>query len=472
MIYSAEVLEEALRRLPDNFVYCANRGRWISGEEFLTDVQVFRRTCQSLRKDLVLLMLENSYEFLVSYVSFLLEEFPILLSGKKTWDEVNPILSAYSPGYVLIKDGIDKAGSAYASMETPWEGVLLYNAKVPSQIDVAGGTSLLLGTSGSTGSPKFVRLSLHNIISNAQSIVQSLDIMPTDRAITCLPTSYSFGLSIINSYILAGGSLVLWDKGIMDPEFWTLMREQKVTSFSGVPYSYQMVRRLGFEKMELPDLRVLTQAGGKLTPPLVREFADISKNKNLKFYIMYGQTEASARMTYLPAEMLEQKIGSVGKAIPGGDLSVVDMDPETGHGEIMYSGPNVMLGYAEERSDLLKENEQKGVLRTGDLGYLDPDGYLFITGRKKRIAKVTGLRISLDEVESLVANLGAVAAVSSDEKIIIYHSSIDEKSISSQHDELVRMMKLHKSLVQFRFVTELPTSSNGKTDYQALMRLL
>lgn len=466
------LLEKSLLNIPDKFVFCSYRSRWIEKDEFLKDLEYFRSLCRPLPRDLVVLGIENTYEFLVTYLSFLLEDFCVLLSGRKSWNELENIISSYAPGYIVL-DSDNSPTSGYCLVKSSFERIrFLKNESFHPLKIVNTPTSLLLGTSGSTGSPKFVRLSLDNVLANAQSIAESLNIQPEHRAATCLPTSYSFGLSIVNSYIVSGAALVLWDRGILEQDFWSLMVEQKVTSFSGVPYSYQMLRRLGFAKMNLPNLKVMTQAGGKLGLPLVKEFAEVSAAKGIKFYIMYGQTEATARMTCLPAEKLLEKIGSAGKAIPRGALSVLDADPESGVGEIVYSGPNVMLGYATQREDLVRGDELQGMLPTGDIGYVDNEGFLFITGRKKRIAKITGLRVSLDEVESLVASLGSVAAVSQDERIVVYHSSEDQNTISAEHEELAKKMKLHKSLVQFRFLKELPTNSNGKIDYQTLMGLL
>ncbi|HEX5661854.1 MAG TPA: AMP-binding protein, partial [Polyangiales bacterium] len=298
---------------------------------------------------------------------------------------------SYRPGFIIEGDAISKRSQAHTLH--------------PS-------LQLLLSTSGTTGSPKLVRLSWANLQANARSIAQYLELDASERAITSLPFHYSYGLSVLNSHLAVGASLVVSDASVMRPELWSAIRTHEVTSFAGVPYAYQIMRRVGFDKMELPSLRTLTQAGGKLPTPLVAHYHTLMKARGGRFFAMYGQTEATARISYLPADRGD-KAGSIGIAIPDGTLALEDE-------ELVYRGPNVMLGYATSAEQLALGDTQQGVLRTGDLGTRDEEGFFYITGRLKRFAKVYGLRINLDELEAKVRVHGNAAVLSDDERLTIY----------------------------------------------------
>jgi long-chain acyl-CoA synthetase len=334
---------------------------------------------------------------------------------------------------------------------------------------------LLLSTSGTTGSPKLVRLSLDNLRANARSIAQYLELDARERAISSLPFHYSYGLSVLNSHLLVGASIVVSDASVMRPELWSAMREHGCTSFAGVPYAYQIMRRVGFEKQELPTLRTLTQAGGKLPTPVANHYRQLMEARGGRFFTMYGQTEATARMSYLPPARAAHKAGSIGIAIPGGTLSVVDL--ELGHelgagvtGQLVYRGPNVMLGYASSAAELALGDSQAGVLYTGDLGHCDEEGFFFITGRLKRFAKVYGLRINLDEVEGLVRQHGNAAVVSDDERLAVYCEFGDEAALAALRSELAGSLQLNVNTFRTERVEALPLLASGKVDYDALQR--
>lgn len=324
---------------------------------------------------------------------------------------------------------------------------------------------VLLPTSGSTGNPKFVRLSADNVVANARQIVEALRIERTDRALGHLPLFYSYGLSVLNSHLLAGASVVLTTDGGLRPEFWKTMRVYRVSSLAGVPYSYEIYRRAGLLDMDLPYLRRMTQAGGRLAPERVAEFHAALAARNVELWIMYGQTEAAARIAVLPPEELPDAMGSVGYAVPQGHLAIEGPDAR-GDGEVVYSGPNVMLGYASSRADLGGIDEMKGVLRTGDLGHIDGRGRLVITGRLKRVAKVFGARVSLDDVEAQLRSFGTVAAIDDGDRVAVFIES------GAPVDGLARRMERAlafppRSVVVYGVET-LPTTAAGKIDYQQL----
>ncbi|BEL10201.1 AMP-binding protein [Actinoplanes sichuanensis] len=320
--------------------------------------------------------------------------------------------------------------------------------------DVHPDLALLLTTSGSTGDPKLVRLSRAAVLANAGQVADSLGVTGEDVAITTLPLFYSYGLSVLHSHLLRGATVVLERTGIMQKDFWAAIDEHRVTSLAFVPSQYEMLRRLRFDPARYPSVRTLTQAGGRLRTDLVTDFAARMDAVGGRMFVMYGQTEAGPRMACLPPERLGDKLGSAGRAMPGGAFTIED-------DEVVYKGPNVMMGYAETAADLSRGDDLAGVLRTGDLGHLDEDGFLFITGRLKRMAKVFGVRINLDDVERHFP----VAAVAGDDKLHVFTLDGDVRALRSK---IAEWLGTHFTGVDVRTISSLPLLPNGKTDYRAL----
>ncbi|AVO28927.1 AMP-binding protein [Stenotrophomonas maltophilia] len=328
--------------------------------------------------------------------------------------------------------------------------------------------ALLLSTSGSTGSSKLVRLSFSGLDANASAIVDYLGLHADDRAITTLPLAYSFGMSILNSHLAVGGSVVLSEDSLMTREFWDSARRHRITSLSGVPATFEILRRMGLARLQLPSLRMLTQAGGRLRDELVAHFAESSQAHGLEFFVMYGQTEASPRISYVPAARIIEKVGSIGIPVPGGHMQV---DATTG--ELIYSGPNVMMGYATTRADLAKGDELQGVLRTGDLARVDEDGFHYITGRAKRFLKISGNRVNLDEVEAMLsAALSQQIVCSGDDDDLVAFSHGAQVAEQAQVRQLVQeRYKLFGGHVRTLHLDALPLMASGKVDYQSLRQM-
>ncbi len=334
--------------------------------------------------------------------------------------------------------------------------------------------ALLLTTSGSVGSPKLVRQTYENLDSNTAAIRTYLELTESERAITALPMNYTFGLSIINTHLAAGASLILTDASLMQREFWTLFSEFKATSLSGVPYTFEMLDRMRFPARSFPSLRTITQAGGKLSAELHRKFAEYAARTGMKFIVMYGQTEATARMSYLPADRSLDKIGSIGIAIPGGRFSLSDGDgseittPGT-VGELIYHGANVTPGYAESGVDLALGDSRNGILETGDMAFFDTDGFFTITGRKKRFLKIFGNRVSLDETESLLKSKFPgieVACAGTDDHMKIFLT--DSSVMENVRAFLSGTTRLNPSAFEVVLRTVLPRSNSGKIQYGKL----
>ena len=362
---------------------------------------------QANRRSLAFNLCANEKGSLLGYAAFIKGGIvPLMLDAALERGLLFALIEKYKPNYLWLPQRMAGEFSGYSEICSIWNYALLktpYDRIFPLYEELA----LLLTTSGSTGSSKLVRQSYANILANTESIVEYLQLDAKERPITTMPMSYTYGLSIINSHLRVGASIILTQKTLMQKEFWRQFRDYGATSFGGVPYIYEMLKKLRFFRMDLPALRTMTQAGGKLSPELHRKFAEHAAASGKSFIVMYGQTEATARMSWLPAEKSLEKCGSVGIAIPGGEFSLIDGN---GHeiaekevvGELVYKGANVTLGYAESGTDLTKGDENGGVLLTGDMAKRDADDFYYVVGRKKRFLKIFGNRVNLDETERLL----------------------------------------------------------------------
>lgn len=354
-------------------------------------------------RTLIFILSENKIGSLLGYTASLSNKVvPLILSASTEESLYAHLLEVYKPEYLWMPDHIAES-KGYESLFSAWDYSLVKTGypTVPMFEDL----SLLLPTSGSTGSPKLVRHSYRNIEANADNVRRLFELDGTEKAMAILPMHYTMGLSVIASHLIAGSTLLLSGRSLLDKGFWTVLKE--ATSFTGVPYSYEILTKMRFTRMDLPNLKVITQGGGKLTEEMFKMLAQYAHDKGKKFIATYGQSECTARMAYLPAELALEKTCSIGFAEPGGQLSIVDengnetFDGEA-EGEMVYRGENVTLGYANSQEDLLKGDENQGVMHTGDLARRDADGCYFIVGRLKRFLKIYGLRIGLDEVESMI----------------------------------------------------------------------
>jgi long-chain acyl-CoA synthetase len=456
----------------DRIALLTEQGEYLTYRQLHERVIAFANCLHSRR--LAFLVGQNDVPTIIAYLGFLeASTVPLLLNRDISKESLNRLLEIYKPTYIFLPK--DRPDSYFDCREVENFGCyrLLEDLKNrPSELHPE--LRLLLATSGSTGSPKLVRLSLRNISANAQSIAEYLGINEDERAITSLPFNYSYGLSVINSHLISGASLALTDRGFFDPLFWHQVKEQSVSSLAGVPYSYEILLKLKFDRMDLPKIRTLTQAGGRLDPAYVLKISEIALAKGMKFFVMYGQTEASPRIAYLSPEKITQKLGSIGCAIPGGILWIEDdkgnrIYTPNQTGELVYNGPNVSLGYAEKREDLLLGDMFKGVLHTGDIAWQDEDGYFFIEGRRHRFLKVFGLRIALDSVEAWLTRRGLVgAAYGQDDRLCV--SIEGETNMDPLKYALALSMdfQIHPSAIRVKIMHSIPRLSSGKVDYSCL----
>jgi long-chain acyl-CoA synthetase len=423
---------------------------------------------------LVFCLCENSIGSLCGYVSLLKNRIvPLLLDKNLNTELFTVLLEAYRPEYLWAPFYLNEStvAASFTPIFTEF-GYTLFKTNFNTGYPLFPNLALLLTTSGSTGSPKLVRQNYHNIDVSTTATVKYLSINQDERPITTMPMNCTYGLSIINSHLLQGATLLLTAKTLMAKGFWQLFREQAATSFGGVPYTYEMLKKLGFFQMNLPSLKTMTQAGGKLTVALSREFAEFAQNTGRRFIVMYGQTEATAGTTYLDPKYALSKCGSIGMVISGGELSLIDAagkpvnTPET-VGELVYKGPNVTLGYAESGSDLSKGDEWNGVLVTGDMGKYDPDGFFYITGRKKRFIKLYGNRISLDETERLVKTFVTdCACTGRDDQMTIYITELG-REVEVRYF-LAAKTGIDPIAFEVKYIAIIPKNEAGKTVYTTL----
>ncbi|MEQ9336892.1 MAG: AMP-binding protein [Miltoncostaeaceae bacterium] len=328
--------------------------------------------------------------------------------------------------------------------------------------------ALLMGTSGSTGAPRLVRLSHENLQSNAESIGAYLGLRPGERAITTLPMHYCYGLSVLHSHLAAGACVVLNGHSVVEPAFWELVRAHRVTGFAGVPHTFGLLERAGFADMHLPSLRYLTQAGGRMEPARVRRLAELGARRGWELVVMYGQTEATARMAYLPPSLASAHPDSIGVAIPGGELTLRQADdhPDPEVGELVYRGPNVMLGYAETAGDLAGGRTVRE-LATGDLARRTPEGLFVIAGRRSRFIKPFGLRVDLARVEAMLAAEGVEAVCAGDDTRLAV-AVTGGACPAATGMLLADRLGLPNRAIEVRHHESIPRLVNGKPDYRAV----
>ncbi|KAF0195904.1 MAG: o-succinylbenzoate--CoA ligase [Bacteroidetes bacterium] len=419
-------------------------------------------------RTLIFILSENCIGSLSGFVAALSGGIvPLLISSNTERGLLRRLIEIYKPSCLWIPDNMSDEFDYKPIYHN--SGYVLLNTGFP-QYPLYEQLSFLLPTSGSTGSPKLVRHSYNNIAASARNVASFFELKSEDRAIGMLPMHYTMGLSVITSHLYAGATVLLTKKSLTDKEFWEFVKVNRATSFTGVPYSYEVLYKLRFFRMDLPDLRLLTQGGGKLSDQLFREYAEYAEKTGRRFIATYGQTEGTARMAYLPADLATSKTGSIGKAIPGGSLSLCDdtgieINENEATGEMVYHGPNVTLGYATNPDDLLKGDENRGMLKTGDIARRDTDGCYFIVGRISRFLKLYGLRISLDEVEQMIKSGFNIDCICSgdDEMMKIYITEEDKKTVL--HEFIVEKTGLFHKAIEIIVLDELKRNEAGKTIY-------
>lgn len=490
-------LKESVNRFPD-------REAIVSGDTRISYQALWESICSVsgyLRKhgikpgERVAILLENSPEYIATYYAVLASGCVAvgLNTAVKTKDiqnwlghcdaswffantkhgEISDVLASSGTDLSIIGVGESSTQSGYTGF---WSEVMATEPAEPD-LSVLADTNqpaAIIYTSGTTGNPKGVTLSHHNLSCNIRSILDYLHISESDSILNILPFYYSYGNSVLHTHLAVGARLVLENSMLYPRKIVERMATEKVTGFSGVPSTFALLlSRTKLKEYDLSSLRYLTQAGGPMAPVSINRI--LAEIPHIDFIVMYGQTEASARLSYLPAEKLQEKMGSIGIAIPGVTLEIRNEEgkkvSEGVSGEIYATGENIMLGYWNA-PELTKGVVLNGWLKTGDLAHYDKDGYIYIDGRSSEMIKVGANRISPKEIEEVIVALDDVEEVAAigipDEilgqiiKVFIVPSPgshIEERTVLAYCKKNLATYKMPKHI---DFVTELPKTASGK----------
>ena len=424
--------------------------------------------------ELTMMLCENSIGALSGYAALLNGGTPMLMvSAASSEDTRRQIMNTYRPGLVFAPQSLRGDYSRMEEIRTI-DNYVLFRTSYSDPYPVNPALAQMLTTSGSTGSVKFVRQSWENIRVNARNLAHNLNMISSERTITALPMHYSYGLSVIAASLLTGATMIVTRQGIMDEEFWDLFENEHVTAFHGVSNTYDMLRQMEMFCEDFPDLRLMTQTGSRLAPELHRYFAQYASDYGKSFIVMYGQCEATGDISYLPAENSLGKPGSVGIVTPGGEIELLDAEGNAikgAHipGELVYRGENVALGYATCGEDLVRDDDWKGELHSGDIAERDEDGFLYIIGRLKRFIKMAGHRISLDEIDERIMNDIHVRSVSSgvDDHLVIF--VLRGEDGDAVRDYVTRRISVVRPAFKVVTIDSFPTNEAGKILYGVLL---
>lgn len=396
---------------------------------------------------------------------------PLILNAHLDEGLYESLYERYQPPFICVPEGMANRFE-YEAIITCYGYTLMRTGHEACPMNDE--LSHLLPTSGSTGSPKLVRHQYENIEAAALNISTFFKLTEKDRPLMVLPLYYTMGLSMVFSHFFVGATVLITNLSMTDRNFWRFIKDERATSFTGVPYSFEILNLMRFFRMDLPDLTLLTQGGGRMPKELNLKFAKFCRDNGKQWIATYGQSECTARMAWLPPKWAIEKVGSIGIAVPNAKLSLIDMDgnpittPNT-EGEMCYSGKNVTMGYARKREDLLLGDERHGFIRTGDLAYFDEDGCYYIVGRMGRFLKLFGMRVGLDECERIVKGKFPsleCACVGTDEKMFVYLTNENYKD--QVKEELVNRLKLVASSFEVRIIREIPKNEAGKILYVQL----
>ena len=388
------------------------------------------------KKSLILLICNNSVSSIYGYLSFLKNNHTTIIADDSfNINYLDNIIKIYRPKYIFSKKKFFFEKKSLKIIYNINDFSLFENSKFKKE-KINKKNYILLSTSGSTSNPKFVRISKQNLLDNTKKIINYLNISPNHTTITTMPMAYSYGLSIINTHLEKGAKIIINNHTIFDKIFWNKLKVHKVNSFGGVPQFYEYLEKIKFEKFKLNNLKYLTQAGGKLQNSQFVYMNKICKLKKIKFYTMYGQTEASPRMSYLSPKKIIIKKGSIGKPLKNTHFVLIDENKKRiskpfVNGELVFKGNNVSLGYANNIKDLKKGDENNKILYTGDIAYKDKDNYYYIVGRKNKFIKLYGIRFNLEDIEKVLANhkINAICISENDKLFIRLRNNFNEMKI-------------------------------------------
>lgn len=422
------------------------------------------------KRSIVLILCDYDIETVALYYSLINSHIvPMLVDKQLDKGLLQRLIMVYEPQYIWGKrDEGDSFMHILMQEEKVKETHILWRTKF-SRYAIHEELALLMTTSGSTGSSKLVRVSYTNLLCNMEAFIRKIGLQKEDKAITTMPMQYCYGLSILHMHWLIGASVYVTEYTMLDVKFWEFFEKSEITNFAGVSYIYEILFRIGFFDREYPSLRFLTQAGDKLAENRQIDIADRMAQKGKKFFTCYGQTEATTYISVLPGELLPEKAGSVGQPLDNIQISIGDVD-ENGIGELICRSKGISLGYALNKNELNQENSNEGFLKTGDCAYVDEDNNIFLKGRLKRVVKMLGARISLDEIEQVLKrcyNEAEFACVGKDNSITIFYVS---SKILEEELRLfcIKKFGLQRKMIYIKKVDCMPRNESGKVLYAQL----
>lgn len=460
------------KRAKDDLIAIDSSDSRLSCGELLAEKDKIEKLMAS--RSVVFALCNNTIGALAAYLNtVMLGSVPVMLSSKIDRELLESLYDVYRPAYVWLPE---KDEVPFEKVETVYEAFGYRLVKTGfEQYNIHEELQLLMTTSGSTGSPKLVRYKNGNLEANAKNVAKAFGWTAQERPLCDLAMNYTMGLNVVNTHIYAGATVYLTNENIMSAPYWDFIKKYQLTNLTGVPFGYELMLKLRFTRMDLPYLTTLSQGGGKLSDKTFRTLAEFAQQSGKRFIATFGTTETAARMTLLDPELALKKTGSIGKAIPEGKLMLIDDDGKEvteaeKEAELVYSGPNVTMGYAVCREDLAKGDEFCGTYHTGDIAKRDEDGCFYIVGRKSRFLKMLGYRVSLDQTERLVKdNFNIeVACTGNDDKLIVYITQQDKK------DEIISFISektgFYRSLFEVRVIDEIPKNETGKVMYKNLLK--
>lgn len=437
----------------------------------LSQIKIFKST----KKLIILILAENSLGCFASYFcSIQNDNTTILISSEITVKDLNNIKKKFNPDLIIVPSRFEKKflDNEFDKQRKIFDFIILKNKKV-IQKNIDNKIILLLSTSGTTGTYKWAKISKDNLISNISRISKKLNILSSDSTMTTLPFEYSYGLSVINSHIYSKARVVLTKKSIVEKSFWKILKKNKITNFNGVPFIYEILEKIHFRKIiKNSSLKFFTQAGGFLSPDLHKKIYSSLNSLNIKFFPMYGATEAGPRITICEDNGQRKNFNTIGKPLKDYKLIIMKNNkviekPKT-IGNIFLESNSVFGGYAENYRDL-SSFEKMSPFDLKDIGFFDNNKNFYISGRSGRLSKIKGVRINLDILEKKLEKINntKIAIISNDKKIFVF---FDKKILDNK--EIIKNIKIHNNDLVIKKISKIPYNKRGKKDYKKLIKYI
>lgn len=420
---------------------------------------------------LMLVLMDNELETIISIIASDLKKNALMsVNSQISQNALDELIDKYKPDFIFFNKN-KKFNFKNYNYKCDFKNYKLISNKKSYKKIINKELFMLISTSGSTGSKKQVMLTKKNLISNTKSIIKDLGITSKDTCVTTLPPGYVYGMSIINTHLISGAKILLNKSSVIERDFWNKIKKFNITTFGGVPYTYELIHKFFLKKENFKSIKYVTQAGGFLSNKIKLDIIKFFKKNNKKFFTMYGAAEGTARLSYLPWKFAEKKNGSIGIPISKGNLFILDKNKKEikkpyKSGELFYKGDNVFLGYSNSYKDLNNKRKNRNILNTGDAAYKDVDKFYYLQGKLTRFIKVFGNRISLDEIENIILKIGikVVCVQNKKDKIDIFAKGQIDKQYLLKYisDYTLLNIKVFKIIM----IKEFPLLENYKIDYK------